>query len=289
MLQKLAISAGLLLLMATLSFAQNESWQIDSDRSTAQLSLIPANDSRRQMDLAVAMAAGTLRLDQSTIPRSSMRLSIFPGGQQASLLTHDGSFRNGGLAGLPSYTLISFRSDQAEAAGNDNNQVAFTGELTVVHVQRETNVDWNNAYSGPEPAQPVVNIMIHRVTFLADLSTVASNSSQQNGPTEITALATIDRNNFRGFFSALEQSSWPTVVINRRCEMPYYPALTNRDYSGPRCTGTPIVEKPLPEPHFYYAPNNIGTRVATGTDDGRVTIAVRMYLARAVSENMRGH
>jgi polyisoprenoid-binding protein YceI len=284
---KFAVMAGVVVLLAIRSFGQDDSWEINSGQSTAQFSVASSKNSGSAVDLAVAMAAGTIRLDRSNLSDSRFRLSIFPAGQAASLLLPNGTFRDGALAALPMYTLLSFCSHSAVLTAD--GKIAFIGELSARHVQREEDVAWSNSYSGPVPDEISVNTLAREVTFVVDLPRPVANTNHEVRAFEIEAMANVDRNNFRGLLSDLRQSSWPVVVLNERCEMPSYPALTARDYSGPVCSGTPIETRPLPEPHYSYAPNDIGTRADIPLSGNRLVILAHLHLHAARSRNIGDH
>jgi hypothetical protein len=281
---KVAMAAGLAALLGAASFSQTENFRINPDRSTVSLFLVFSSNSNLPVDLAVAMAAGTVRLDLRRIGDSRLWLTIFPAGQQSSLLNSDGSFRSDGLAALPEYTLLSFESSNAAWAGD--GKVTFNGHLTAIHVQRESSVAWNNSYSGALPDRPIVETDSHQITFVADVSGLGvevSNSgvaaSHNLQIAKSIATATVKRSDFAELIRELQQSAWPLVIFNERCRMPYYPALTARDYSGADCTGAPMLPKPQPEPsHHYYPANNIGMLNETARSFDSVTMVAHLQL-----------
>ncbi len=152
-LAKLAMAAAYAAAAVIGAFGQAGNWQIDSAHSTASLSLVSSRHTNRPFNIAVAMVAGELNLNQGAPTGPSLRLSIYPAGQDASLLNRDGSFRIGGLAALSRYTLATFQSRKALVT--DQRKMEFTGDLTVAHVQRETAVAWSNAYAGAVSSEPV--------------------------------------------------------------------------------------------------------------------------------------
>jgi polyisoprenoid-binding protein YceI len=254
---KLAAVAALSILATSLSFGQAEGRQVDPAHSTADLSLVSSNNGALSLDVGIAMVAGRMTLNKGKPAESSLYLSLYPARQQSRLLKPDGEFRGGVLAELGRYTLMSFQSRQAAATAE--HKIAFSGDLTVVHVQRESNVAWNDAYSGSVTDEPRIDKMTREVTFVVDVASL-QNSQATGQNFEITAVAGIERRNFPGFVSALRDSDWPVVVLDEKCEMPYYPALTARDYSGPVCMGKAIETRPSAE--VYYAiPNKAGTKV----------------------------
>ncbi len=283
---KLALAAAFAAAATGLSFGQ-ANWQIDSAHSTASLSLVSSNNATRNFNIAIAKAAGSLNLNENKPTESSLRLSIYPAGQDSSLLNPDGSFRKGGLANLSRYTLMSFQSTRAVVTAD--RKIEFTGDLTIAHVQRETAVAWNNAYTGSVPTEPVVNAMTVEVTFIADLSNLPASPTQWIRTREMAVQATVQRHDLPGFFSALKDSNWPLVVLDEECQMPYYPALTSRDYHGAACTGTLIEPATYTELPYYPVAANTGAGRSVPPSGDQITILVHLHLERENSKTSATH
>jgi hypothetical protein len=225
--------------------------------------------------MALTMGAGRMNLYPSNVSQSWLRLSIYPADQD-SLLNPDGSFRKDALANLPSYTLMSFQSKRASAA--NDHKIEFTGDLTVTHVQRESAVAWSPDYSGAVPTQPVVNTLTREVTFVVD-ETAWATQDEHNRRGEISALATVARSGFPELVATLRDSNWPPVVLDRHCQMPYYPGIGQRDYSGAICEGSLVAGTSTSEPPYYVVPNKVGTTVAAALPSGdEIRIVVNLHL-----------
>ncbi len=278
---RLAMVAALGAATATLSPGQTGIWQIDSGHSTASLSLISSNNETRPLNIAIAKVAGIVQLDESDATKSSIHLSIYPADQGSSLLNRDGGFRNGGLAALSRYTLMSFRSKSASVTRE--RKIEYTGDLTVIHVRRETNIAWSNSYTGSVSSEPVEDTMTREITLVVDVSNLPVSREHGNQSAEVAALATVDRSSFPELLAALRDSNWPVVVLNEVCQMPYYPALNLRDYSGASCTGTPVEVKTNSEPPYYFAADNIGVGTPAPPSGDRVTILAHLHLDSAPS------
>src|ERR1039458_4558939 len=115
---------------------------------------------------------------------------------------------------------MSFQSTRAVVTGD--HQIEFTGDLTIAHVQRETAVAWSNDYTGAVPTEPVVNTITGEVIFVADLSNLPASPTQGIRTPEMTVQAAVQRHDLPGFFTTLNDSNWPLVVLDEKCEMPYY-------------------------------------------------------------------
>lgn len=280
-LAKLAMAAAYAAAAVIGAFGQAGNWQIDSAHSTASLSLVSSRHTNRPFNIAVAMVAGELNLNQGAPTGPSLRLSIYPAGQDASLLNRDGSFRIGGLAALSRYTLATFQSRKALVT--DQRKMEFTGDLTVAHVQRETAVAWSNAYAGAVSSEPVVTTITREVTFVVDVSTLPATPGQPERGAETAAWATVARHDFQGLLAALRDSNWPVVVLDEKCQMPYYSGPFARDYHGPSCTGTPVERSALGELPYYLAADSVGTFIPVPPSGDEVTILMRLHLQMAGS------
>jgi polyisoprenoid-binding protein YceI len=279
---KLAMATALAAAAATLSFGQTGSWLIDSAHSTASLSLVSSSDATQPFNIAITMLAGAMILDESDTSQSSLRLSIYPADQDSSLLNPDGSFRNGGLAALARYTLMTFRSRKVVVIGRQ--KIEFTGDLTVVHVRREAADAWSNSYAGAVSSEPVVNTVTREVIFVANLSGLPAAPGQANRRAEIKALATVQRDNFKGLLAVLRDSNWPPVVLDEECRMPYYIGPSMKGYTGATCTGTPVERTLDTEPPYYLAADNVGAGIPVPPAGDEVTILAHLLLRQAVSK-----
>jgi polyisoprenoid-binding protein YceI len=273
--------AAALAAAATCAFGQTQDWQIDSAHSTASLSLVSSSHANRPFNIAVAMVAGVVNLDENAATGPSLRLSIYPAGQDASLLNRDGSFRTGGLAALSTYTLATFQSKKAVVTGD--RKIEFTGDLMIVHVRREAAVAWSNAYAGAVSTEPVANTMMGEVTFVIDVSTLRATPGQPERSAETAAWATVPRHDFKGLVAALRDSNWPMVVLDEACRMPYYSGPFARDYHGPSCTGTPVEPAVFAELPYYLAADSVGTDIPVPPSGDELTILADLHLRPARS------
>jgi polyisoprenoid-binding protein YceI len=282
---KLAMAAALAAASVTGALGQTGNWQIDSAHSIASLSLDSSTHATRPFNIAVAMVAGGVDWDENTTD-PSLRLSIYPAGQEAGLLNRDGSLRIGGLAALSRYTIAAFKSKKAVVT--NERKIEFTGDLTVVHVRREATVAWSNAYAGAVSSEPVANTITREVTFVVDVSALPVTHGQREGSVETEAWATIPRRDFKGLLAALLDSNWPVVVLDEVCQMPYYSGPFVRDYHGPSCTGTPVERVAFSEPPYYLAADSVGTDIPVAPSGDQITILVHLRLQPAGSRMSAG-
>ncbi len=234
---KIASMAMLTCFVVTVAaWAQNGEWRIDSTYSTASLSLV-SSSSGISWNVAIAKVAGVVTLINDP-DRDAFNLDIYPAREGARLLKQTGGFRDNTYADLSSYALMSFRS--ATVTQNPDGQLAATGHLSVTYVHRPTEIVWSNAYTGPDYGEPVAETTTRQVTFVfAPEQRTTSSGMHNNGPQEISGLATIDLRDFAALRTAWVDSVWPVVVENEHCEMPRIVA-SMKDYRGAICTGTPV-------------------------------------------------
>ena len=160
-------------------------------------------------------------------------------------------------------------------------KIEFTGDLTVVHVRREATVAWNNSYAGAVSSEPVVHTVTQEVTFVADLSSLPPTQHQGDRSAEITALAIVPRDNFKGLLATLRDSDWPLVILDKECRMPWYIGPSMKDYTGAVCTGTPVERTLDGEPPYYLAADNVGAGVPVPPAGDEVTILAHLHLQQA--------
>ncbi len=73
--------------------AQNAKWQIDAGHSNASIFLAQSGDTDPGINVAVAIAAGTMELDSGDPAKLSLRLNIIPADQGDALLDPKGTLR----------------------------------------------------------------------------------------------------------------------------------------------------------------------------------------------------
>jgi len=263
------------LFVTVMAWAQNWELRIDHGYSTANLSLA-SSSTGISWNIGIAKVSGTVTLNDDP-DKDVFNLDIYPARQGSRLLEQNGGFRDNSFADLSRYTVMSFHS--SSVTRNREGKLAVTGKLSVTQVRREANIVWNNAYSGPEYGAPVPVTTTRQVTFVFEAKPPTTATVHNQGPEEMSALATIDLRNFPALRSAWLDSVWPIVVENEHCEMPQVRGSSSmRDYTGAVCTGTPIEVTPLSAP-----PQRIGTdypepnEVTTPAND-EATILVHLRL-----------
>jgi polyisoprenoid-binding protein YceI len=237
---QLLLLLGLTALAVASVSAQNAKWNIDAGHSTASVFLAQSGDSDPGLNIAVAIAAGTMDLDSADPSNLSLQLNIIPADQGDALLDPHGTLRGGAYAALSRYTVMSFQSKSA--VRDPSGELQLTGDVTITYVEREALSDWNIAYSGPTVITPVSKSTTRTVTFTFDKSASEIAYGQKVGWMEIAGRGKIPLEDLPAMRFWLSNSVWPTLVEDRNCYMPNY-SVSMRDYHGAVCTGNVVETK----------------------------------------------
>lgn len=240
-LAQLKVVLGFALFSAVSVYGQNAKWQIDAGHSTASIFLAQSGETDPGINLAVAIAAGTMELDSADPSKLSLQLNIIPADQGDALLDPHGRLRPGAYAALSRYTVMSFQSKSA--VRDQSGELQLTGNVAFTYVEREAPADWNIAYSGPAVITPVSKSATHTVTFTLDKSASEIAYGQKVGWMEIMGRGTIPLEDLPAMRFWLSNSVWPTLVEDRYCYTPNY-SVSMRDYHGAVCTGNVVETKP---------------------------------------------
>jgi polyisoprenoid-binding protein YceI len=242
---KSASQLPLLLSLAVLAVAsvsaQSAKWQIDAGHSTASIFLAQSGDTDPGINIAVAIAAGTMEIDSADPSKFSLQLSIIPADQGDALLDPHGTLNPGAYAALSRYTVMSFQSKSA--VRDQSGELQLTGDVTTSYVEREAPSDWNIAYSGPTVITPVSKSATRTVTFTFDKSASEIAYGRKVGWMEFTGRGKIPLEDLPAMRFWLSNSVWPTLVEDRHCYTPNY-SVSMRDYHGAVCTGNVVETRP---------------------------------------------
>jgi polyisoprenoid-binding protein YceI len=238
---RLPLLLGLTVLVVASVSAQIVKWQIDAGHSTASIFLAQSGDADPGINVAVAIAAGTMEIDSADPSKFSLQLNIIPADQGDALLEAHGTLRARAYAALSRYTVMSFQSKSA--LRDPSGELKLTGDVTITYVEREGPSDWNVAYSGPVAITPVNKSATHTVTFTFDKSASEIAYGQKVGWMEITGDGKIPLEDSPAMRFWLSNSVWPTLVQDRHCYTPNY-SVNMRDYHGAVCTGNVVETMP---------------------------------------------
>ena len=238
---QLPLLLSLTVLAVTSVSAQSAKWQIDAGHSTASIFLAQSGVTDPGLNIAVAIAAGTMELDAPDPSKLSLQLNIIPADQGDALLDTRGMLRTGAFAALSRYTIMSFQSKSA--VRDQSGELQLTGDVTITYVERESPSDWNIAYSGPTVITPVSKSATRTVTFTLEKSASEIVYGQRVGWMEITGRGKIPLEDLAAMRFWLSNSVWPRLVEDRNCYTPNY-SVSMRDYRGTVCTGNVIETEP---------------------------------------------
>jgi polyisoprenoid-binding protein YceI len=238
---QLLLLLGLTALAVASVSAQSAKWQIDAGHSTASIFLAQAGDADPGINVAVAIAAGTMEFDSADPSKLSLQLNIIPADQGDALLESYGTLRAGAYAALSRYTVMSFQSKSA--VRDQSGELQLTGDVNITYVEREGPSDWNIAYSGPTVITPVSKGATRTITFTFDKSASEIAYGQKVGWMEITGRGKIPLEDLPAMRFWLSNSVWPTLVEDRNCYTPNY-SVSMRDYHGAVCTGNVVETEP---------------------------------------------
>lgn len=221
--------------------AQSAKWQIDAGHSTASIFLAQSGDGDPGLNIAVAIAAGTIEFDSADPSKLSLRLNIIPADQGDALLDPTGMLRSGAYAALSRYTVMNFQSQSA--LRDPNGELQLTGDVTITYVEREASSDWSIAYSGPTAITPVSKSTTRTVTFTFHKSSSEIAYGRKVGWMEVIGRGKVPLEDLPNMRFWLSNSVWPRLVQDRNCYTPNY-SVSMRDYHGTVCTGNVVETQP---------------------------------------------
>jgi polyisoprenoid-binding protein YceI len=218
------LTAVILPILSPLAFADGSAWSLDPTTSSARF-FQGSTANPDSVNSGVARVTGKVMLDTNDLDKSVIDFSIYPADENwGHALSPEGNLPSGYVPDSSDHTLMTFKSERIVTEGNDKFEVI--GELTLTHVERSVTMDANEAYAGPVYGDPVVRSETREVTFLLTKDAL-----------DLSGSARVNHEDFPELLSAIQDTNWPTVVQNERCQMP---STIGEDYRGPTCTGTVI-------------------------------------------------
>ncbi len=213
---------------------------VDTKHSEVQLITDGTTDFGRQklnFTLGFARVNGTFNVDQANPENSKLDLHMFPANSDAPMLDENGKLKAEWVANVANHTLICFHSKKVVRTPDGKLQV--TGDLVLTRIDRNIDIEPNEAYSGPVYGPPMVHRVVRDATFVFDLSA----ASAQKGALQAMGSTAIAREGFPELVRAVISTNWPPVVMDENCTNP---AGGTEDYRGFRCTGTFMEAQGLP-------------------------------------------
>ena len=228
--------------ISPLAFADGGTWSLDSTTSSARFFQGSTADPE-SVNTGVARIIGKVKLDTNDLGNSVFELSIYPADEQwAHALSPEGTLPAGYVPDATDHTLLTFHSQLIVRMGDGKLEVI--GDLTLTRVERSVTLTPNEGYAGPVYGDPVMHSETREISFLfPNLSAALSSGPltpvtlQEQGAVELAGATRVVLEDFPHLLSAIEDTNWPAVVKDERCQMP---ATVGEDYDGATCTGTVI-------------------------------------------------
>ena len=228
--------------VSQLAFADGGTWALDSTTSSARLFQGSASNPD-SVNKGVARVSGKVKLDTNDLGHSVFDLTIYPADEQwGHSLTPEGTLPAGYVPDTTDHTLLTFHSKRILMRGNGRLEVI--GDLTMTRVERSMTLTPSEAYAGPVYGDPVVHTETREVRFLFPSLNAALASGrltpvglQERAALDLSGSARVGHEDFPELLNAIQDTNWPAVVKNERCQMP---STVGEDYHGATCTGTVI-------------------------------------------------
>jgi hypothetical protein len=113
--------------------------------------------------------------------------------------------------------------------------LVVTGDLSVTRMERSVTIEPNEAYAGPQYADPAASTVTRQITLTFS---GRRRLDSQNGAMNFLGTSAVSREDFPQFLDAIALDDWPSQLINdHKC---INPSTIGEDYHGPECTGTLI-------------------------------------------------
>jgi polyisoprenoid-binding protein YceI len=224
--------------------AQNTSWRIDSEHSTARLFLASSRNPDDTVNVGVARAKGLVNRSADDSGMPDFDFTIYLADKTASLERFKQEENNKKPRNGPDYTLISFESTRVVRVDKETFRV--TGNLTLTYAKRLATYGPSEAYSGPVYGPADTHSQRQEVVFEFHQVNPSRAREANKGSAEWSAFSTISGENFPELLDAVSETDWPTFVADEHCVMP---STIGEDYSGPSCAGERV--EPAPRKDFH--------------------------------------
>lgn len=237
------VVGGLIFAVATAMplFAQADSFTLNSDHSVAALSVGKSADENSGFQMGIARVTGNAIFDAKNPANSSINFTIYPSEQGSSPVNADGTWDKGQRPNMAAYTILTFKSKHAQLL--EGERLQLTGDLTVTHLERPITLTYSEDYDGPKYGTPQVRSTTREAKFVFDLSDPDPAGGQNSKVKVVTAISTLNGEDFPGLLDAVLNTNWPVVVQNQKSETP---ATVGEDYSGASVSGNYVAKQTRP-------------------------------------------
>jgi polyisoprenoid-binding protein YceI len=291
MLKRVSVTA-LIVLIGIISAmpvaAQNNTWRIDSEHSTARLFLASSKAPDAIVNVGIARLSGVVD-DIGGDPRASaFDFTVYPA-DETTVPTSSEETR-GDLPDADAYTVINFKSKQVVPTGGANFRV--TGDLTVTYIERTTTYDATEAYAGPVYGPPVIHSETHEAVFAFRRMSASTSQTPNERAAELSGSSAITAEDFPELVNAVSATDWPALVADEHCVMPLD---IGEDFSGARCSGEAAEPTPRTDLHCrmrtrvgedFAGEVCTGTPLQMGTSEGAESPAEKPKHGRGAQDNL---
>jgi len=270
----------------TVAAPASGAWHVDAQHSTVQLITDGTTDFGKKKityTLGFARVNGDFKLDDANLDSSKLDLHIYPANSTAPVIGEDGKYKTEWLANQANHTLMCFHSKKITRGPDGKLQV--TGDLVLTRVDRNVELEPNEAYSGPVYGPPVVHRVVREATFVLDLAPAAQGGKQAAG-VEATGSTSMSRETYPELVKAAIATYWPPVVMDEKCQNT---SGGTEDYRGSSCTGTFMDAPGLPVESTRIGEDYGGPSNFDAVAGNQLTILLRLRLAnKAASQTANG-
>src|SRR6202140_370781 len=222
--------------------AQNNTWGIDSEHSTARLFLASSKTPDAVVNVEIARLSGVVDDIGGDPKTSAFDFTIYPA-DETTVPTSSEETR-GDLPDADAYTVISFKSKRVVPTGGANFRV--TGDLTLTYIERSPTYDATEAYAGPVYGPPVMHSETREAVFAFQRMSAPTSQTLNERAAELSGSSAITAEDFPELVSAVSATDWPALVADEQCVMPLD---IGEDFSGPRCSGEAVEPTPRTDVH----------------------------------------
>jgi len=256
------------------------SWQVDARHSDAKITTDGTTDfGKQKIDIVLGFGRvnGEVNVNDADSTKSHVDLHIYPATSMQPVIAENGQFKTKWLMDPANQTLMCFHSKQVTKTADGKLQA--TGELKLVRVDRNVQLDPNEAYSGPVYGPPIVHMVSRQATFAFDLP---KDSKTQSGALVMVGSTQMTPEMFPQLVKAAVNTYWPPLVQDANCK----PAdnAGSEDYRGGMCSGKVLQAPALPQgPYSGGREDYPGPGDYNAVTGSKLSIMVHMHLLQAGS------
>jgi hypothetical protein len=248
---------------------------VDARHSDAQLITDGTTNfgkTKLNFTLGYARVNGEVKVNDNDPTQSSVEFHIYPATAMAPPIEETGNFKTKWLMNLANHTLICFHSKKVVKTADGKLQA--TGELTLTRVDRNVEINPNEAYSGPVYGPPMTHHVSQEATF--ELDAASGQISGKAGVLQASGSTSVTREGFPQMLKAVTTTYWPPLVQDEKCQTP---ANVSEDYRGAQCTGTFMESSGLPPAPIQVGEDYPGSSNYNAVVGSQLTILVHLHLA----------